>query len=177
MQAKLKCRLSLNKAKSEPGSGRALLLQSKAQEILGDISMCMPNILSTCSLVYLIRPTSLPTYSGTGRIYFFSLLEFLSDLSRQSSRSLQTPLHSAGVPIWGIPRFLVLGPMQNGATYLCFGAQSCNFGPPSLIYSIMCHQVMVTMVSTHRAGLIPTPVSSSSGSVPMATNSRHSHKD
>ena len=71
MQAKSKCRLSLNKAKSEPGSGRALLLQSKAREILGDISMSMQNILSTCSLVYLITPTSLPTYSVTGRIYFF----------------------------------------------------------------------------------------------------------
>ena len=59
---------------------------------------------------------SLSTYSGIGRIYFFSLLESLSDLSRQSSRSLRTPLHSAGAPIWGIPRFQELRPMQNASS-------------------------------------------------------------
>ena len=37
----------------------------------------------------------------------FSLLESLSDLSRQSSQPLQMPIHSAGTAIWRIPRFWV----------------------------------------------------------------------
>ena len=112
MQAKLKCRLSLNKAKSEPGSGRALLLQSKAQEILGDISMCMPNILSTCSLVYLIRPTSLPTYSGTGRIYFS---HFWNSYPTFPGRvhDLYGPLYTVlGRPYGGFPDFGYLDPCR-----------------------------------------------------------------
>ena len=43
------------------------------------------------------------------------------------------------------------------APYLLFGAQSGNFDPPSLGYNIKGHQVMVTTVSTDRAGPISTP--------------------
>ena len=70
----------------------------------------------TSGLHHRIDQTHQSTYSGIGRIYFFSLLESISNLSRRSSRSLRTPLHSAGAPIWGIPRFQVLGPMQNASS-------------------------------------------------------------
>ena len=59
---------------------------------------------------------SLLTYSGTGRACLSSPLESLSDLSRQSTRSLRTPLHRAGAPIWGIPRFRVFGPIQTACS-------------------------------------------------------------
>ena len=57
------------------------------------------------------------------------------------------------------------------------GAQSSNFGPPSLGYSITGHQYYGHYHITGVPLLFPHPVTSSSGSVPMATNSRHSHKD
>ena len=79
-----------------------------------------------------------------------------------------------GHPYGGFPDFGYLDPCRTQAPYLRFAAQSGNFGPPSLGYSIMGHQVMVTTISTHKDSF-PHPVTSSSGSVPMATNSKHSH--
>ena len=45
------------------------------------------------------------------------------------------------------------------------------------LYSTTFHKVIVITVSTHRAGPISTPVTSITGSVPMATDSRHSDRD
>ena len=62
-----------------------------------------------------------------------------------------------GRPYGRFSDFGYLDPCRTQAPYLRFGAQSSNFGPPSLGYTIAGHQVMVTTVSTHRVGPIPTP--------------------
>ena len=64
-----------------------------------------------------------------------------------------------------------------------FGAQGGNFGPLSLSFSLRGHQLMIATDKHYSCSVyrqtgwdpFPYPVTSSSGSVPMATNSRHSH--
>ena len=88
---------------------------------------------------------------------FFLPLESLSDLSRLSSRFLRTPLPRAGRPYGGFPDFGYLDPFRPQAPH--------RYGQH---YSSILYQ---------QTGWDPFPqtVTCSSGSVPMATNSGHSH--
>ena len=103
-------------------------------------------------------------------------LESLSDLSMRSSRFLQMPLPRAGAPIWGIPRFQVLGPVQTTSS-LQFGAQGGNFGPPPLGFiftgppSYDHYRQNCSSVLHQQTGRdpFPHPLTSSSGSIPMFT--------
>ena len=84
------------------------------------------------------------------------------------------------VPRCGIPRFRVRDPFRP-QVHQHFGAQGGNFGPPSLFRFLRGHQLMIAtdnttfVASTTSWDPLQYPVMSSSGSVPMATNSRHSH--
>ena len=93
------------------------------------------------------------------------------------------PLPRVGAPRWGIPRFRVLDQFRLQAPHQHFGAQGCKFGPPSLGFSFTglptydrCRQHYSCSLYQQTGGdPFPYPVMSSSGSVPMATNSRHRH--
>ena len=139
---------------------RALLPQSKAQEILASAFGISPQpVLSYTQVPQSVGVTrlSLGSYTGlsipeaitmtfsffrsdklvytnvscNGRTCLFLPLESPSDLSRQSSRVLRTPLTRVGVPRYRIPRFRVLDPLRPKA-HQHFGAQGGNFAPPSL---------------------------------------------
>ena len=96
------------------------------------------------------------------------------------------PLTRVWVPRCGIPRFRVLDPFRPQA-HQHFGAQGGNFGPPITVSVLRGHQLMIATDNTTFVAYInkqgggwdpfPYPVMSSSGSVPKATNSRHSHPD
>ena len=120
---------------------------------------------------------SLPTYSGTGRACLFSPLESLyHDLYRR----LYTGL---GRPYEGFPDFEYSDPFRPQPVYQLFGTQSGYTG-------LQCHQATgppsYDRYGQHRSSVLyqqtgwhpfPHPVMSrsSSGSVPMALNSGHSH--
>ena len=89
-----------------------------------------------------------------------------------------------GHPFGRFPDFGYLNPFRPQTPYQQFGTQSGNFGPPSLGHSVMGpssydhygqHYSSVLYQQTGR-NPFPHAVKSSSGSVPMATNSRHSHQ-
>ena len=88
------------------------------------------------------------TCSGTGRTCLFSPLESLSDLSRQSSQSIWTPVPMAWVPIWGFPDFGNLDPFRPQAPYQLFGTKVVIFWTPSLGSIATGHQVMIATDNT-----------------------------
>ena len=94
------------------------------------------------------------------------------------------PLHRAGRPYGGFPDFGYLDTFRPQAPYQLFGTESHNISPSSLGYSATGppsydpyrqHYSSVLYGQTGRDPF-PHPVMSSSGSVPMASNSGHSHQ-
>ena len=103
-----------------------------------------------------------------------------SDLSRQSSQFLRTPLHRVGAPRCWITVFSTLSERK-------FHINTSELKVVILalhhwVSVLRGHQLMIATDKHYSCSLyqqtgwdpFPYPVTSSSGSVPMATNSRHS---
>ena len=92
--------------------------------------------------------------------------------------------HPGLCPYGGFPDFRYLESFRPQAPHQQFGTQGGNFGPLPLGYSITgppsydCYRQHYSSFLHQQTGWVPFqhPVTSSSGSVPMATNSRHSHQ-
>ena len=111
-------------------------------------------------------------------------LESLSDLSRRSSQSLQTLLHRDGRLYGGFPDFKYLDRFRPQAPFHLFGTQNRNFGPTSLGYSApgppgydhYKQQYSGFLYQQTGSDPFPYPVTSSSRSFSMASNSGHCHQ-
>ena len=89
-----------------------------------------------------------------------------------------------GRPYGGFPDFGYLDPFRPQAPHQEFGTQGGDFDPPSLGYSVT-RPPSYDYYGQHYSGVLyqqtgqnpfPHPVTLSSGSVPMAINSRHSYQ-
>ena len=109
--------------------------------------------------------------------------ESLSDLSRQISQFLLTPLPRLGHPYGEFPDIGYLDPFRPQAPHQQFGAQGGNLALRHWVSVLRGHQLMIaadntTVVFLHEQTVqypFPHPVTSSSLSVPMATNLGPSH--